>query len=111
MTQQCQLKATATGQSVAGIGTTIGMAKSGPAVIAVADKQKQRSNRLQARVPSRSDGRALSHGVKTTHPCPVPRMARTHNGRHADCPSRRINSPAEQATPLAGEAGVVSPPP
>jgi hypothetical protein len=52
MTQQCQLKATATGQSAAGVGTTVGMAKSGPTVIAAADEQKQRSNRLQARVPS-----------------------------------------------------------
>jgi hypothetical protein len=33
------------------------------------------------------------------------------NGRPANHPSRRINSAAGQATPLAGEAGVVSPPP
>jgi hypothetical protein len=52
VTEQCQLKATAMGQSAAGIGTTVGMAKSGPTVIAVADERKQRSNRLQARVPS-----------------------------------------------------------
>jgi hypothetical protein len=51
MTQQCQLKATAMGQSVAGAGTTVGMAISGPAVIAATDERKQRSNRLQARVP------------------------------------------------------------
>jgi hypothetical protein len=85
--------------------------KSGPAVMAAADERKQRSNRPQARAPSCSDGRALSHGVKTTHPCPVPRTARTRNGCHANRPPRRINSPAERATPLAGEAGVVSPPP
>jgi hypothetical protein len=30
----------------------VDMAKSGPAVMAAADKRKQRSNRLQARVPS-----------------------------------------------------------
>jgi hypothetical protein len=35
----------------------------------------------------------------------------TCNGRPANRPSRRINSSAGQATPLAGEAGVVSPPP
>ena len=35
-----------------GGGATIDMAKSGPAAIAAADEQKQRSNRLQARVPS-----------------------------------------------------------
>jgi hypothetical protein len=37
--------------------------------------------------------------------------SRTPNGRPANRPSRRINSPAGQATSLAGEAGVVSPPP
>jgi hypothetical protein len=35
-----------------GVGTTVGMVKSGPAVTAAADERKQRSNRLQARVPS-----------------------------------------------------------
>jgi hypothetical protein len=35
----------------------------------------------------------------------------SRNGRPANHPSRRINSAAGQATPLAGEAGVVSPPP
>jgi hypothetical protein len=30
----------------------------------------------QAHVPSWDSGRALSHGVKTARPCPVPRMAR-----------------------------------
>jgi hypothetical protein len=52
VTQQCQLSATITGQSAAGIGTTVDMAKSGPTVIAATDEWKQRSNRLQARVPS-----------------------------------------------------------
>jgi hypothetical protein len=37
--------------------------------------------------------------------------SRTRNDRPANRPSRRINSTARQATPLAGEAGVVSPPP
>jgi hypothetical protein len=40
------------GQSSAGGGAAVDMAKSGPAVMAAADEQKQRSNRLQARVPS-----------------------------------------------------------
>jgi hypothetical protein len=35
-----------------GGGATVDMAKSGSAVIAAADEQKQRSNCLQARVPS-----------------------------------------------------------
>jgi hypothetical protein len=52
MTQQCQMSATITGQSAAGGGAVVDMAKSGPAVIVAADEQKQRSNRLQARVPS-----------------------------------------------------------
>jgi hypothetical protein len=34
------------------VGTTVGMVKSGPAVTAVADERRQRSSRLQARVPS-----------------------------------------------------------
>jgi hypothetical protein len=36
--------------------------------------------------------------------------SRTCNRRPANCPSRRINSLAGQATPPAGEAGAVSPP-
>jgi hypothetical protein len=51
MTQQCQSSTTITGQSATGGGATVNMAKSGPAVIA-ADGRKQRSHRLQARVPS-----------------------------------------------------------
>jgi hypothetical protein len=35
----------------------------------------------------------------------------TRDGHPANRPSRRINSAARQVTPLAGEAGVVSPPP
>jgi hypothetical protein len=52
------------------------MAKSGPTVMAAAGERKRRSNRLQAHVPSWGSRRALSHGVKTTHPCSVPRTAR-----------------------------------
>jgi hypothetical protein len=37
--------------------------------------------------------------------------SRTHNGCLANHPSRRINSAAGQATPLAGEVGDASPPP
>jgi hypothetical protein len=47
--------------------------QNGPAVITAIDEQKQQSSRMQARVPSRSGRRALSHGVKTTRPCSVPR--------------------------------------
>jgi hypothetical protein len=40
-----------------------------------------------------------------------PNGSRTHNGRPANHSSRRINSAAGQAAPLAGEAGDASPPP
>jgi hypothetical protein len=65
------------GQSAAGGGATFDMAKIGPAVMEAAGGRKQQSNCLQAHVPSWSSRGALSHGVKTTHPCSVPRTART----------------------------------
>jgi hypothetical protein len=52
MAQQCQSSTSITGQSAAGGGATVDMAKSGPAVMAAADERKQRSNRLEAHVPS-----------------------------------------------------------
>jgi hypothetical protein len=76
MAQQWQPSTSVTGQSAAGGGATVDMAKSGPAVMAAAGERKQQSNRLQAHVPSWSSRGALSHGVKTTRPCSVPRMAR-----------------------------------
>jgi hypothetical protein len=45
MTQQCQPRALITGQPAAGEGTTVDAAKNGPAVMAVAGGQKQRSRR------------------------------------------------------------------
>jgi hypothetical protein len=77
MAQQCQLSTSVTGQSAAGEGATVDMAKSRPAVMAAAGGRKQQSNRLQAHVPSWNSRRALSHGMKTTRPCSVPRTART----------------------------------
>jgi hypothetical protein len=59
-----------------GEGATVDMAKSGPIVMAAAGGRKQLSSRLQAHVPSWDSERALSHGVKTTRPCSVPRAAR-----------------------------------
>jgi hypothetical protein len=76
MAQQCQPSTSVTGQSAAGEGATVDMAKSGPTVMAAAGGRKQQSNRLQARVPSWDSERALSHGVKTTHPYSDPRTAR-----------------------------------
>jgi hypothetical protein len=52
VTQQCQLSATITGQSAAGIGTTVDMTRGGPTVIVAVDRRKQRSNHLQARILS-----------------------------------------------------------
>jgi hypothetical protein len=52
MAQQCQPSTSVTGQSAAGEGATVDMAKSGPAVMAAAGGRKQQSNRLQAHVPS-----------------------------------------------------------
>jgi hypothetical protein len=52
VTQQCQLSATISGQSAAGRGAMVDMAKSRPTVIAAADGRKQRSNHLQTRTLS-----------------------------------------------------------
>jgi hypothetical protein len=76
MAQQCQPSTSVMGQSAAGEGATVDMAKSGSAVMAAAGERKQQSKRLQAHVPSWSSRGALSHGVKTTRPCSVPRTAR-----------------------------------
>jgi hypothetical protein len=76
MAQPCQPSTSVTGQSAAEKGATVDMAKSGPAIMAAAGGRKQQSNRLQAHVPSWDSERALSHGVKTTRPCSVPRTAR-----------------------------------
>jgi hypothetical protein len=72
-----QPSASVTDQSAAGEGATIDMAKSGPTIMAAAGGRRQQSNRLQAHVPSWGSRGALSHGVKTTRPCSVPRTART----------------------------------
>jgi hypothetical protein len=74
--QQCQPSTLVTGQSAAGEGATVDTARNGPAVMAVAGGRKQRSSRQQAHVPSWDSERTLSHGVKTTRPCSVPRTAR-----------------------------------
>jgi hypothetical protein len=76
MAQQCQPSTSVMGQSAAGEGATVDTARNGPALMAAASRRKQRSSRLQAHVPSWDSERALSHGVKTTRPCSVPRTAR-----------------------------------
>jgi hypothetical protein len=76
MAQQCQPSTSVTGQSAAGEGATVDMAKSGPTVMATAGGRKQQSNRLQAHVPSWSSWGALPPSVKATRPCSVPRTTR-----------------------------------
>jgi hypothetical protein len=87
MTQQCQLSATVTGRSAAGIDVTVGMTIGGPTVIAATDGRRQRSSPTtnQALFPppgshpplKRQESlRALSHSIKTTHPCSVPQTTR-----------------------------------
>jgi hypothetical protein len=76
MTQQCQPSTSVTGQSAAGEGATVDTARNGPAVMTVAGGRKQQSRRHQAHSPSWDSERTLSHGVKTTRPCSVPRTAR-----------------------------------
>jgi hypothetical protein len=76
MTRQCQPSTSVTGQSAAREGATVDMTRNGPAVMAVAGGRKQRSSRRHAHVPSWDSERALSHDVKTTRPCSVPRTAR-----------------------------------
>jgi hypothetical protein len=86
MAQQCQSSTSIPGQSAAGGGAMVDMAKSGPAVKATAGERKQQSNRLRAHVPSWSSRGALSHGVKTTRLCSVPRTARATTAPRTTCP-------------------------
>jgi hypothetical protein len=76
MTRQCQPSTSVTGQSAVGEGATVDTARNGPTVMAVAGGRKQQSSRQQAHVPSWDSERTLSHGVKTTRSCSVPRTAR-----------------------------------
>jgi hypothetical protein len=76
MTRQCQPSTSVTGQSAAGEGATVDTTRNGPAVMAVAGGRKQQSSRQQAHTPSWDSERTLSHGVKTTRTCSVPRTAR-----------------------------------
>jgi hypothetical protein len=77
------------------------------------------SRRAEAAVKSPAGSRPLLKRQESPLPrheddAPVFRFSnnpRTRNGRPANRPSRRINSSAGQATPLAGKAGVASPPP
>jgi hypothetical protein len=98
------------GQSAVGEGATVNTAKNGPAVMAVAGGQKQRSRRQPSSRPIQGQrGNPLS---RREDGAPV---FRSSNGSRNGCPvnnlSRRINSTAGQAAPLAGEASDASPSP
>jgi hypothetical protein len=112
MTQQCQPGTSITGQSAAGEGATVDTARNGPAVMAVAGGRKQQSSRQPSSRPllgQRENPLPWREG--DTPVFRSPNGSRTHNGRPASHSSRRINSAAGQAAPLAGKAGDASPPP
>jgi hypothetical protein len=93
-------------------GTTVNAAKNGPAVMAVAGGQEQRPHRQPSSRPIR--GQRENSLSRREDNAPVFRSSngsRTRNGRPANHSTRRINSAAGQAAPLAGEAGDASPSP
>jgi hypothetical protein len=93
-------------------GATVNAAKNGPAVMAVAGGQEQRSCRQPSLRPIQ--GRQENPLSRREDNAPVFRSSngsRTRNGRPANHSPRRINSAAGQAAPLAGEAGDASPSP
>jgi hypothetical protein len=99
-TQQCQP------------GATVNTAKNGPAVMAVAGGQEQRSRRQ----PSSRHlvGERENPLSRREDSAPVFRSSngsRTRNGHPANRPLRRINSAAGQAAPQAGEASDALPSP
>jgi hypothetical protein len=100
MTQQCQP------------GTTVNMAKNGPAVMAVAGGRKQRSRRQPSLRPIQ--GQQGNPLPRREDDAPVFRSSngpRPRNGCPANHSPRRINSTAGQAASLAREAGDASPSP
>jgi hypothetical protein len=112
MTQQCQPGASVTGQSAAGKGATVGAAKNGPAVMAVAGGRKQQSRRQPSSRPIRGQrGNPLSRRKGGAPMFRSSNGLRTRNGCPANHSPHRINSAAGQAAPLAGEAGDASPSP
>jgi hypothetical protein len=93
-------------------GATVNATKNGPAVMAVAGGQEQRSRRQPSLRPIR--GQRENPLSRREDDAPVFRSSngpRTRNGRPANHSPRRINSAAGQAAPLAGEASDASPSP
>jgi hypothetical protein len=90
-------------------GATVNAAENGPAVMAVASGQEQRSRRQPSSRPIR--GQRENPLSRREDNAPVYRSSngsRTRNGRPTNHSPRRINSAAGQAAPLAGEAGDAS---
>jgi hypothetical protein len=100
MTQQCQP------------GATVNAAKNGPAVMAVAGGQVQRSRRQPSLRPIR--GQRENPLSRREDNAPVFRSSNgscTRNGCPANHLPHRINSATRQVAPLVGEASDVSPSP
>jgi hypothetical protein len=93
-------------------GATVNTTKNGPAVMAVAGGQEQRSRRQPSLRPIR--GQQENPLSRREDGAPVFRSSNgshTRNGHLANRPLRRNNSAARQAAPLAGEASDASPSP
>jgi hypothetical protein len=93
-------------------GATVNTAKNGPAIMAVAGGQEQRSRRQPSLRPIRGQRENPLSGREDDAPVfHSSNGSRTRNDRPANHPPRRINSAAGQAAPLAGEASDASPSP
>jgi hypothetical protein len=93
-------------------GATVNAAKNGPAVMAVAGGQEQRSRRQPGLRPI--PGQRENPLSWREDDAPVFRSSngpRTRNGCPANHSPRRINSAAGKTAPLAGEASDASPSP
>jgi hypothetical protein len=93
-------------------GATVNAAKNGPAVMAVAGGQEQRSRRQPSlRLIRGQRENPLSRREDNAPVFHSSNGSRTRNGRPANHSPRRINSAAGQAAPLAREASDASPSP
>jgi hypothetical protein len=93
-------------------GAMVNTAKNGPAVMAVAGGQEQRSRRQPGLGPIRGQREnPLSRREDNAPVFHSSNGSRTCNGCPANRTPRRINSAAGKAAPLAGEASGASPSP
>jgi hypothetical protein len=93
-------------------GATVNAAKNGPAVMAVAGRQEQRSRRQPSLRPIWGQREnPLSWHEDNAPVFHSSNGSRTRNSYPANHSPRRINSAAGQAAPLAGEASDASPSP